>query len=42
MTVATGSDTDVVKRRILDAAAEAFMEQGFGVTTVDDIASNVN
>lgn len=37
---ATGSGTGV-KERILDAAAEAFQRQGFGSTTIDDIADEV-
>ncbi|MGU3431955.1 TetR/AcrR family transcriptional regulator [Actinomycetes bacterium M1A6_2h] len=41
MTVTAGTDADVIKRRILDAAAEAFMNQGFGSTTIDDIAESV-
>jgi AcrR family transcriptional regulator len=36
-----GNDTDNSKRRILDAAADAFMSQGFGSTTIDDIAESV-
>ena len=41
MTVVTGTEAEIVKRRILDAAAEAFMSQGFGVTTIDDVAERV-
>ncbi|MFI8304718.1 TetR/AcrR family transcriptional regulator [Streptomyces sp. NPDC085927] len=40
MAVADGVEADNAKRRILDAAAEAFMEQGFGVA-IDDIADSV-
>ncbi|EHR50160.1 transcriptional regulator [Saccharomonospora marina XMU15] len=35
-----GADIDT-KRRILDAAAEAFQVRGFGSTTLDDIAEEV-
>lgn len=41
MTVVTGTEAEIIKRRILDAAAEAFMSQGFGVTTIDDVAERV-
>ena len=41
MTVVAGTEADLVERRILDAAAEAFMSQGFGVTTIDDVAESV-
>jgi AcrR family transcriptional regulator len=41
MTVVAGTESEIVKRRILDAAAEAFMSQGFGVTTIDDVAERV-
>ncbi|MCR3721268.1 MULTISPECIES: TetR/AcrR family transcriptional regulator [Prauserella salsuginis group] len=38
----TSSEVDSgVKGRILDAAAEAFMQRGFGSTTIDDIADDV-
>jgi len=37
----TGNDTEHSKRRILDSAANAFMSQGFGATTIDDIADSV-
>ncbi|MFF7901786.1 TetR/AcrR family transcriptional regulator [Streptomyces sp. NPDC007920] len=40
MSVTDGAEADNAKRRILDAAAEAFMEQGFGVA-IDDIADSV-
>ncbi|MBQ0827153.1 TetR/AcrR family transcriptional regulator [Streptomyces tagetis] len=40
MAVTDGVEADNAKRRILDAAAEAFMEQGFGVA-IDDIADSV-
>ncbi|MFI8859518.1 TetR family transcriptional regulator [Streptomyces prasinus] len=40
MAVADGAEAENAKRRILDAAAEAFMEQGFGVA-IDDIADSV-
>jgi AcrR family transcriptional regulator len=40
MAVTEGVEADDAKRRILDAAAEAFMEQGFGVA-IDDIADSV-
>lgn len=40
--LSTSSEVDSgVKGRILDAAAEAFMRQGFGSTTIDDIADDV-
>ena len=42
MTVVTGNEAEIIKRRILDAAAEAFMSQGFGVTTIDDVAERVD
>lgn len=38
----TSSEVDSgAKRRILDAAAEAFTRRGFGSTTIDDIADDV-
>lgn len=40
MAVTEGIEADDAKRRILDAAAEAFMEQGFRVA-IDDIAESV-
>lgn len=40
MSTGPGVDTGA-KRRILDAAAEAFQRQGFGSTTIDDIADEV-
>ncbi|MFF2088299.1 TetR/AcrR family transcriptional regulator [Nocardia sp. NPDC058176] len=41
MTAVSGDEAEIIKRRILDAAAEAFMNQGFSTTTVDDIADSV-
>jgi AcrR family transcriptional regulator len=41
MAVLGGTDTENSRLRILDAAADAFMSQGFGATTIDDIAESV-
>lgn len=41
MSMVESVEAENTKRRILDAAAECFMLQGFRVTTIDDIAEGV-
>ena len=36
-----GTDSEVVRAGILDAAADAFFRNGYSLTTIDDIADGI-